>query len=120
MQQRREPQQYDELEHRRSPGTWQLVEKRIVELAAVQGHEARDELLLEPDEARQVRVRDQVTAVVVIAGMRDVEPDLVQARRPHEHLLEALIVELPPTSDLLEQRYGRALDSRSLLEIDVI
>ena len=120
MQQRSEPQQDDELEHRRSPGARQLVEERIVELAPVQGHEARDELLLEPDEARQIRVRDQVAAVVVIAGMRDVEPDFVQPRGPDQQLPKRSVRELPSSRGLLEQRRRRRLDARGLLQVDVI
>ena len=120
MQQRREPQQDDELEHRRSPGARQLVEERIVELAPVQRHEARNELLLEPDEARQVRVRDQVAAVVVIARVRDIEPDFVQPRGPHEQRPQAPIGQLPAASDLLEQRRGRRFDARRLLQVDVV
>ena len=57
---------------------------------------------------------------MVITGVRNVEPDLVQPRRPHEQLTIALVRELPAASDLLEQRGGRRFDARRLLQIDVV
>ena len=57
---------------------------------------------------------------MVITGVRNVEPDLVQPRRPHQQLTIALIRELPAASDLLEQRGGRGFDARCLLQIDVV
>ena len=58
--------------------------------------------------------------MVVITRVRDVEPDLVQPRRPHEQLPIALVRELPAASDLLEQRRGRGFDARRLLQVDVV
>ena len=84
IQQHREPQQHDKLEHRLTPRTRQLVEERIVELASVQGNEACEQLLLEPDEARQVGVRDEVAAVMVITGVRDDRGRPRAASRPKQ------------------------------------
>ena len=84
VQQHREPQQHDQLEQRRAPRVRHAFEERVVELAAVECHERRQERLLEAHEPRHVRVGEQIAAVVVIARVRDVEPDLMQARSPNE------------------------------------
>jgi hypothetical protein len=74
-------------------------------------HDEREQQLLVAREARQIAVLEQIRAVLVVAGVRDAEADLVEARGPAEVLARGLVIELPRERDLLEERVRRGLDA---------
>src|SRR5690606_38210635 len=92
----------------------------LVQLAPMGRDQRGQELLLDPAESRQVRVREQIAAVLVILRVRDVETDLVQARRPPEELAAARLAERPRRLDMIEQHADRPFDPLPLLLVDVI
>ena len=69
----------------------------------MQRDESCEQALLETNETRQIGVRKQVTAVMVVAGMSNIEAYLVQPRRPGEKLTIAVIGELPALRDLIDE-----------------
>ena len=80
-------------------------------------HDARQPLLLHAREAGHVGVLDDVRAVFVIAGVRDLEPDLVQPRRPRENVARFFGIERPRFRNLVEDPPGGAFDARRLLVV---
>ena len=82
--------------------------------------EPRQQTLLFAREARHIGVFEQIRAVLVMARMRDIEADLVQARRPSEQPRRQRIIELPGVCDLREQPEGGALDALGLRQIDLV
>src|SRR5690606_31295922 len=102
------------------PRARQPLDDGLVELAPMTRDQRGQKLLLDPPEARQFRVREQITAVLMVFRMRDVEADLVQARGPLEQLTAARIVEPPSRLDLIEQRLDGSLDPGPLLLVDVV
>ena len=76
-------------------------------------------MLLVP-EARHVGILEQVGAVAMIAAVRDIEPDLVQARRPLQRQLRLGVGKTPVAGNLREEPQRARLDPRRLRGIDVI
>jgi hypothetical protein len=68
------------LSARASGGTSEV----IVEPAPMKADERREQLLLETYEARQIRVGEQISAMVMVFGMGDVEPHLMQPSGPDQ------------------------------------
>ena len=58
--------------------------------------------------------------MLVVPGVRDVEPDLVQARAPLEQLRRQRILELPGGGDLLQEATHGRLDPPGLRDVDVV
>ena len=91
------------------------------ELAPVRADQPRQQLLLVAREARHVGVLEQVAAVVVIAAVRDVEPDLVQARGPHQRkLAERIVAAASSRCTCASNCSAVCLDARGLLQVDVV
>ena len=95
MQQHRQPQQHDQIDRQPVPRRNQVLEPLEHELAPMRADQAREQPLLLAREARHVGVLEQVGAVAVVAVVRDVEPDLVQPRRPVQRQLGERILEPP-------------------------
>ncbi len=96
----------------------QLVERLVPELAAMTEHERRQHLLLVAREPRQIRVLQDVRAVLVVARIANREPHLVQARGGAEELLR-LGRELPLRRLLEQLQRGRA-HSLAVLVVEAV
>ena len=63
-------------------------------------YEAREQPLLLARKTRHICMLEQVRTMLVIAGVRYIEADLVQPSSPREQLLSERIIELPALGDL--------------------
>ena len=91
------------------------------ELAAVGADQAREQPLLLAREAGHVGVLEQVGAVAVVAAVRDVEADLVQARGPlQRQVRERLLAASRSRATCSRKSQRRGLDALGLLGVDVV
>jgi hypothetical protein len=65
-------------------------------------------------------VFEQIGAVTVIAGMRNVQACLVQPRGPAQHGFRQGVFQSPGVFDLLQQRHRGRFDAVSLHFVDVV
>ena len=79
-----------------------------------------EQCLLVLREAGHVGILDDVSTVTVVAGVRNFETDLVQARRPREVLARFGAIDVPGMRDLIQAVDGGALDARRVLEIHAV
>ena len=88
----------------RSHGGTSSSSPSSAELAAMAADHARQQALLLAREAGHVGVLEQVGAMAVIAAVGDIEPDLVQARRPFQPQVGGRVaLELPGVARLLQE-----------------
>ncbi len=77
------------------------------------------QLLLQAREPGQIRIGQQIRAMLMMPGMCDIETDLVQARRPLQQLRVLRIRQTPAIGNSFEQCPRRLLDALGLLDIDM-
>ena len=120
VQQHREAQQHDQKLRQPIPRRQQILERFERQLAAVTADQRRQQQLLLAREARHVGILEQVGAVAVVFGVRDIEAGFVQTRRPAQHRLRQRIFQSPLGFNLFEQGDRGHLDAFCLGDVDVI
>ncbi len=119
MQQHGQPQQHDEEFGLQVPGRNEVLDGLGIELAPVPAHDGGEQLLFLARKARQVGMLQQVGAMVMVVGVGDVEPDLVQACRPAQHRLGQGLDECPVVAHLPQEGERGFFHAVGLRHVDV-
>ena len=119
MQQHGQPQQHDEELGLQVPGRNEVLDGLGIELAPVPAHDGGEQLLFLARKARQVGMLQQIGAMVMVVGVGDVEPDLVQTCRPAQHRLGQGLDERPVLAHLPQERESGLLHAVGLRHVDV-
>ena len=90
------------------------------DIAPVAAHQQREHLLVLAREAGQVRVFDQVGAVLVILVVGDVQAHFVHLGAPAQQFSVPVVVKAPVGCDLVQRRQRLGLHPCRLVGIDVI
>jgi hypothetical protein len=89
-------------------------------VAAVAAHQQREHLLVFAGEAGQVRVLDQVGAMLVVVVVGDVQAHFMHLGGPAEQFAPDTVFQIPILGHLIERMQGLALDPHRLFQIDVV
>jgi len=82
LQQHRQAQQGRHARRGPTQAFGQAAQEHFIGFAPVAAQDRGKHLLLEPAEAREIRVLDDIGAVQMVLAMRDSQPDFVDSRSP--------------------------------------